>query len=94
MDKEEEREPYSADLSMPRVGDDPLARGARRRRGGRMIDRRERPSSIVRPEPNFSKMESARAANRRRQRVALLTDRASIDKDERERGSVCDYLNC
>ena len=44
--------PYSADLSMPRVGDDPVAR--RRRRGGRMIDRRERPSSIVRPEPNFS----------------------------------------
>jgi hypothetical protein len=27
--------PYSADLSMPRLGDDPLAR---RRRGGRMID--------------------------------------------------------
>jgi hypothetical protein len=24
-----------------------------------MIDRRERPSSIVRPEPNFAKMESA-----------------------------------
>jgi hypothetical protein len=54
-----------------------------------MIDRRERPSSIVRPEPKFSKMESARAANRRRQRVAPLTDRASMDKDERERGSVC-----
>ena len=69
---------------MPRVGDDPVAR---RRRGGRMIDRRERPSSIVRPEPNFSKMESAWAANRRRQRVAL-TDRASMDKDERQRGSV------
>ena len=31
-----------------------LAGGARRRRGGRMIDRRERPSSIVRPEPKFS----------------------------------------
>jgi hypothetical protein len=45
----------------------------------------------ARPEPNFSKMESARAANRRRQRVAPLTDRASMDKDERERerGSVC-----
>ena len=28
------------------------------------------------------------AANRRRQRVALLTDRASMDKDERERGSA------
>ena len=69
---------------MPRVGDDPVAR---RRRGGRMIDRRERPSSIVGPEPNFSKMELARAASRRRQRVAL-TDRASMDKDERERGSV------
>ncbi len=53
-----------------------------------MIDRRERPSSIVRPEPNFSRMESARAAKRRRQRVAPLTDRASTDKDERERGSV------
>ena len=53
-----------------------------------MIDRRERRRSIVRPEPKFSKMESARAANRRRQRVALLTDRASMDKDERERGSV------
>ncbi len=39
-----------------------LAGGARRRRGGRMIDRRERPSSIVRPEPNFSKMESARSS--------------------------------
>ena len=26
-----------------------LAGGARRRRGGRMIDRRERPSSIVAP---------------------------------------------
>jgi hypothetical protein len=70
---------------MPHLGDDPVAR---RRRGGRMIDRRERPSSIVRPEPNFSKMESARAANRRRQQVAPLTDRASMDKDERERGSV------
>jgi len=70
---------------MPRIGDDPVAR---RRRGGRMIDRRERPSSSVRPEPNFSQMESARAANRRRQRVAPLTDRASMDKDERERGSV------
>jgi hypothetical protein len=57
-----------------------------------MIDRRERPSSIVRPEPNFSKMESARAVNRRRQRVAPLTDRASMDKDERERGSVCWFL--
>ena len=31
-----------------------LAGGARRRRGGRMIDRRERPSSIVRPEPNIT----------------------------------------
>ncbi len=38
---------------------------------------------------NISKMESAWAANRRRQRVALLTDRASMDKDERERGSAC-----
>src|SRR5208283_5947430 len=36
-----------------------------------------------------TKMESARAANRRHQRVAPLTDRASMDKDERERGSVC-----
>ena len=53
-----------------------------------MIDRRERPSSIVRPEPNFAKMESVWAANKRRQRVAPLTDRASMDKDERERGSV------
>ena len=43
----------TADLSMPRVGDDPLARGARRRRGGRMIDRRERPSSIVAPNRNL-----------------------------------------
>ena len=50
---------YGADLSMPRVGDDPVAR---QRRGGRMIDRRERPSSIVRPEPNFSKMELARSS--------------------------------
>ena len=40
-----------------------------RRAGGRLIDRPERPSSIVRPEP-------ATAASRRRQRVALLTDRA------------------
>jgi hypothetical protein len=70
---------------MPRVGDDPLAR---RRQRVALLDRRERPSSIVRPEPKYSKMESAWAANRRRQRVAPLTDRASMDKDERERGSV------
>jgi hypothetical protein len=55
MDKEEEREPYGADLSMPRVGDDPVARGQCRRRGGRMIDRRERPSAIVRPEPDSTR---------------------------------------
>jgi len=30
-----------------------LAGGARRRRGGRMIDRRERPSSIVAPNRNL-----------------------------------------
>ena len=94
--------PYSADLSMPRVGDDPLAR---RRRGGRMIDRRERPSSIVRPQPEscpfrfgvvslgpvygWHPLLLVWAANRWRQRVARLTDRASMDKDERERGSVC-----
>jgi hypothetical protein len=47
-----------------------------------------RSKTAARPEPNFAKMESAWAANRRRQRVALLTDRASMDKDERERGSV------
>jgi hypothetical protein len=49
-----------------------------------MIDRRERPSSIVRPEPNFSKMESAWAANRRRQRVALSTARQWIKMSARE----------
>ncbi len=47
--------PYGADLSMPRVGDDPVARGECRRRGGRMIDRPERPSSSVRPEPDSAK---------------------------------------
>ncbi len=64
-----ESRPYSADLSMPRVGDDPVAR---RRRS----DRRERPSSSVRPPIGiriFSKMESATAASRRPQRVALST---------------------
>jgi hypothetical protein len=70
----------------------PLARtrGKWQREGQRgSFVRPERPSSIVRPEPNFSKMESAWAANRRRQRVAPLTDCASMDKDERERGPVC-----
>ena len=60
--------PYGADLSMPRVGDDPVARGQCRRRGGRMI---ERPSAIVRPEPDSAKTKS-------RRRVALLTDRAQV----------------
>ena len=50
---------YSADLSMPRVGDDPLAR---RRRGGRMIDRRERPSSSVRPQADSTSASSHSAA--------------------------------
>jgi hypothetical protein len=39
----------------------------------------------------MDKEEERAAANRRRQRVAPLTDRASMDKDERERGSVCPY---
>ena len=56
---------------MPRVGDDPVARGQCRRRGGRMIDRRERPSAIVRPEPDSANTKS-------RRRVALLTDRAQV----------------
>jgi hypothetical protein len=75
-----------------------------------MIDRRERPSSIVRPQPEscpfrfgvvslgpvygWHPLSPSTAANRRRQRVALLTDGASMDKDERERGSVPPPLNC
>ncbi len=58
-----------------------------------MIDRRERPSSIVRPEPNFSRMESARAANRRRQRVAPLA-RQRIKMSAREGQclkALCDF---
>ena len=67
MDKEEEREPP---LSV-RFRSGCCARRPRtsRRAGGRLIDRPERPGSIVGPEP-------ATAASRRRQRVALLTDRA------------------
>ena len=68
MDKEEERDPYGADLSMPRVGDDPVARGGRRRR--------PHPSS---PRPHQPEnRNSATAASRRRQRVTLLTDRAQV----------------
>ena len=74
---------------MPHLGDDPVARrAAPLQQQHHIIVRPDRPSSIVRPEPNFSKMESARSSARRRQRVAL-TDRASMDKDERQRGSVC-----
>ena len=64
--REGQRGPYGADLSMPRVGDDPVARGECRRRGGRMIDRPERPSSSVRPEPDSAKKKhtcSDRATN-------------------------------
>jgi transposase len=71
IDSQSVKTPYGADLSMPRVGDDPVARGQCRRRGDRMIDRRERPSAIVRPEPDSAKTKS-------RRRVAPLTDRAQV----------------
>jgi hypothetical protein len=69
MDKEEERDPYSAALSMPRLGDDPLAR---RRRGGRMIDRRERPSS-----KKEATSASTAARFRRRVQVGPIAERSA-----------------
>ena len=43
-----------------------------------MIDRSKGPSSIVRPQTEITKVESATAASRRQERVALLTDRAHV----------------
>src|SRR5271165_6911078 len=77
--QKDQRTNYSADLSELWLAE---PRCARRRRGGRMINRSPRTPELQR------EMESARAANRRRQRVAPLTHRASMDKDERERVSV------
>ena len=86
-DKEEERAPIALIFRCRGLAMTPVPRGRRspaprRRRGGRMIDRRERPSSIVRPQPDSAKTESAKTKLRRRpaaaprrprrQRVALL----------------------
>jgi len=59
MDKEEERDPYTAGLSTPRVGDDPVA---------------ERPAPELHrsPEPIPLKRISAKKKLRRPKRVALL----------------------
>jgi len=67
-------------------GDTPYLAARARRRGGRMIDRSKRPSSIVRPKAEYRLNEIAEAPPSRRQRVGLIAQRASRTRIRREQG--------
>ncbi len=68
------------------------ARARRRRRGARSSNniisnvRRERPSSIVRPQGEYRENEIAEAPPSRLERVGLIAQRASRTRIRREQG--------
>ena len=82
MGNDEQRGPYGADLSMPRVGDDPVARGARRR----PHDPSFAPNARA---PAFAPNRISLKWNRRR-RPAGGASGSPMDKEERERGPMAE----
>ena len=81
------REAYLTPFFQCRLfGDTPYLAARARRRGGRMIDRSKRPSSIVRPKAEYRLNEIAEAPPSRRQRVGLIAQRASPTRIRREQG--------
>ncbi len=80
----------AAGLSMPPVGDDPVPRSARPAAAPTISSSAAFATSARAPSsPRWRRRPAAAAPPRRPERVAPLTDVASMDKDERQRGSVC-----
>ena len=77
MDKEEERDPYSAGLSMPPVGDDPVPRSARPAAAPIISSSAAFATSARAPSsPRWRRRPAAAAPPRRPEPVAPLTDAA------------------